>query len=85
MEEFNLLFILESWPVGEKEHQSPRRQIFKATKPSQNKEQQLFSSPSRSLQYQGDVVQSWLIYNVPEGRDSNAALSDIFVAIEIAA
>lgn len=59
--------------------------MIKINLKGKNEHQQLFSSPSGSLQYQRDVVQSGLIYNVPESSDSNTALTDIFVAIEVAA
>lgn len=42
-------------------------------------------SPSRCLQYQRDVVQSGLIDNISESRDSDVTFTDVFVAIEVAA
>lgn len=42
-------------------------------------------SPSRSLQDQRDVVQSRLIDNVPESRDSNVTFPDVFMAIQVTA
>lgn len=41
--------------------------------------------PSRSLQYQRNVVQSRLINNIPESGDSNLAFTDVFMAIKMAA
>lgn len=42
-------------------------------------------SPSRCLQDQRDVVQSGLVDNVSESRDSDVTFTNVFVAIEIAA
>lgn len=42
-------------------------------------------SPSRCLQYQRDVVQSGLIDNVSESRDSYVTFTNVFMTIEIAA
>ena len=42
-------------------------------------------SPPGGLQYQGDVVQSGVVDDVPEGWDSYHTLADVFMTVQVTA
>lgn len=93
-EKFNLLWVLKSWPVRGKKTtthdlstlQEKAHRVLQKTQKTYSRQWFLFCLlPSRGLQDHWNVVQSGLINNIPESRDSNLAFSDVLMAIKFAA